>query len=329
MLIMSDRPIKNCLDFYVFYDPRDALSNMKDLVAFARGNLGFNEMNDACIDLLEKVSDPDAEIMCRSVYDFWQGSDFGLNVPDKKISCFLNEGFAIFSSSGPGWEKRFISYCALSIIADRLSFDRWKDTAASGRKTTALDISKDQTDVRPGKIYSCRKADLSNDLPEGFVIRTVKVSAKPGYTVPAALEIGDEKVELRSGSSLYLNVVNDAVVKVLPDETRSVIGTVHHGDDVGDGITIPPEATSFACIGAGAVVYLNANRLYTLGSVNNIPGWMTQDEASTFAEVAAVDKDFYLLTTDGIVMDSRGVTPDNMRSHYADLDKALNLLKED
>ena len=144
MLIMSGRPIKTCADFYDFYDPRDALNNMKDLVAFADGNLRFNKINDACIKRLEEIlKNPDTEIICRSMYDFWQGTDVDLKIP-AQVNNFLDEGVKLFSNSGPGWGKRFVSYCALSIIADKLSFEHYNEITASGRKTNDLDFSKEQ-----------------------------------------------------------------------------------------------------------------------------------------------------------------------------------------
>lgn len=318
MLIMRRKPIKTCLDFFEYFSYRDAISDPDALISFATGNLMFNDINAACIKLLERALKDEEKIVCGSASDFWQGTDTGGRIPSE-INSFLNECYVIFDGSSPDWGRKYITYCALSILAKNFVIDLGiKDfDRRSVSEDNVIDLTKDVIEVIPGRTYSLRGL---SDVPPKFMIHTSELKAKPGYTVSATVKAGGKTYSIPSGGSMYINSVNGGFVKVLPDETVSGGRKISRGSDAGRGITVPKSASSFACFGDGRVAYIKDGRLRTLGDAKNIPRWLF-DEPS--AEVMAVDREFYILSADGIVTNSAGLTPDGLKSRFTDLEKAL------
>lgn len=302
MLIMSGKPIKNCYDFFHYYNAADALRNPAELVAFARGNLEFNKINKACIELLAIALDEEKHISLKSPKEFWQVSPLPDVVPAKIIGL-IDEGFLSFNKKEEGWERKFLSRYALAILADKSpNFQEISPEDSSNNQS--VDLEKSNIKVIPGQKYFCKRK-AGKDFPAGETIKTVCVSASWGYTGSAVLNIGSEALRIASGKTVYLNVINKEVVNILPMET--VDEKFKRGEVMQNGFKIPGNASSFV-IDDDVVYSICDGRLKVVGrNFSFIPLLVFNFSC---VEIAKDSKSIYLLTDEGEVIDIfRGVKP--------------------
>lgn len=333
MLIINGTPIKNCLDFYDNFDVTEILRQPREFAVFAKNHLNFNPLNKYCIEVFERA-------VCRKLFNcisemsFWQGrmSEFNVN---SQIRSVVTETYAYYNICGKGnedndWEKKFMMAAAATILAEK-NFVKPTEKMSDGN-TLQLD-KEDNIELTPGRTYSCKyNPDVEYD--GNTELRTVEIYTKYGYTSNAVIWFGDrDKIELKSGDRIYVNVFVDTAVRILPNEVKCKDGVLKREKEYvtfkGENSGIPVDAPSFVCLGAGQYLYIKEYRLSSIGiDGNKLPRDSFGLYAPKYVEVAVKDSEYYLLSSDGIVKTRTG-TPKSMNSRYISLPKVLENQKEE
>lgn len=333
MLIINGTPIKNCLDFYEHFDVAEIVRQPKTFALFAKNHLKFNKLNTHCIEVLELAASEQKLFNCTSEMSFWQGKMSELTVTDK-IKSVVTETYAYYKKHGKDsqdneWEKKFVIAAAATILAEKSFVKPVEKTFSKvSNGEIALQLDKDTLTLIPGKSYFCKYNPniLYND---GMELRTIELLVAAGYSSTAILCLNDhDKIVLNSGDRLYINVCDDSVVQILPDEIKCSHGVLKR--DIKKGCVtfngersgIPVDASSFACMGDGKYLYVKGYRLSFLGIDSAmIPNALYSSKAR-YVEVAVKGSEYYLLSPKGIVKTRTG-TPTAMQAHYISLQEAL------
>lgn len=338
MLIIHGIPIKNCLDFYDHFDIAEILEQPQVFVLFARNHLNFHPLNAYCLDVFERAASGRKLFECVSEMSFWQGRMSELRVTEK-VKSVVVEAYAYYKKRGKdsadsAWEKKFVMAAAATILAGK-SFTRPEEKTASRKNNgeIALQLDKDTIVLTPGHAYDC---PYHPDIPfrEGMKLSTVTLLAESGFTSTVTLWLSDHEkhdhdpVVLHSGERLYINVCDNSVVKILPNEiecSKNILRRDMKAGCVtcnGERTGIPVDASSFACLEKGKYLYIQKNKAVFLGiDAAMIPGFLLSAKMR-YVEVAVKGSEYYLLSPSGIVKTRRG-TPTNMQAYYPSLQKAL------
>lgn len=334
MFIINGTPIMNCLDFYRCFDITEVLNQPKEFAVFAENHLGFNKINNHCIEMLKLALNHAEEITCTS---FWQGKTASELDPKRigKTNNIIDEAYGYYKkyakeNNDSEWARKYIISVAATILAEKKGFDIpvKKQQAEKKIEQNILSVDKDSVTIIPGKTYFC-KHDSSVIIDSGTKMRTVEVIVASGYSSNVTIMIENSKqLQYASGDIFYMNVYNDTVVNILPNEVKNSHGILRRDTKKGcityNGMetNIPVTASSFACMGEGKYLYLKNNMLSYIGIRQEFIPDILCNRKANYIEVFVEDNEYYLLSSAGVIKTLNG-TPPSMCNKYTSLNKAV------
>lgn len=345
ILKMKSVPILNATDFYKYFDILDVIRNREACVRFVLGHFKWsNSINLHHIDMLQKACNPNSSIELTKAADYWNSDGKGLC----KNSCNVLSGYdlqngvvdKIFRKYGKefsGKEHHILLLLIAGILLGNQTEACLQNISVSEMKAAYMQEPKEyerSLEVENHtNVVNLRLNDSSMKISLPFFAGCFRLPFNPKLqpssanrlqtwvvqaTAKAILELYDvrsnkvvEKRELESGEKLFCLVLNETVVKILPNIVRNGKNTLIRKKDgvylnEHQNVGIPATASSFA-VGAdvdfpwmlyvcdGYIKYVNSDGM---GHRRNV-----SEQINVIAEVCIVNGKAVIVRNDGKVWD--------------------------
>lgn len=271
---MNSVPILNATDFYENFNILDVIKQRKACVSFALGHLKRSRsLNLHHIGVLEKCLDSKTEVNFANPDDYWKFEKDRCKAQCNELvgfeeqSAVVKKIFEKYKTEFSNKERRIL----LILIASVLLADKTEactDKISASKIKSAFNNTEDETDEEIISLKGTPCIVTLTDSEKRYRLtydprqrpssekryQTWTVQAK----VDSQLELFDfvssatvKKIFLKSGEKIFFLVLNEAVVKVLPNEVKNGKNNLKREKDKiyfnGNICSIiPPEASSFA-----------------------------------------------------------------------------------
>lgn len=279
ILKMKSAPILNVTDFYRQFDILDVIKNREACVRFALGHFRWsNSINLHHIDVLQKCCDSNSEVILTESADYWKSDEKGFcKNPCNTLAGYetqkiiVDEIFRRFEKEFLGQERRVLLLVIASVLLGNQTEACLQDIRVSELKAAyKRELGEEEKNVV--KLLLRRSPDLPLKIELPFLAGSFRLPFDPKLWPSSAnryqtwviraldkatLELYDarsnevvEKRELESDERLFCLVLNETVVKILPNIVKNGKNTLERKKDRiylnKQRCGIPSEASSFA-----------------------------------------------------------------------------------